>query len=35
MQVSPGVYKDVPAEGKKRTDYIYEHKAGSPPGVHT
>eukprot|EP00887_Chlorella_sp_A99_P000889 scaffold5.g889.t1 len=29
--VSPGVYKDVPAEGKKRGEYVYDHKPGGPP----
>ena len=37
VEVSPGVFKDVPGELKHRTEYVYAHTPGGPPrecGTH-
>lgn len=31
VEVSPGVFKDVPEVEVRRSEYVYEHKAGTPP----
>jgi hypothetical protein len=31
VEVSPGVFKDVPGELKHRTEYVYAHTPGGPP----